>query len=305
MIDLSDVAAIRAIAQAGSLSRAAAALHMSQPTLSKRLARLEDRLGATVFLRGGKGAELTDVGRFLLAQSDGLSTEMERVARQARLLAQGGAGRLRLGVGPIVEELFLPAVALDFIDRFPDATLEIRSARASSLLTWLQSGELDAVVGPFDGSEPLEDVLVTPLVERPVVFVARPAHPLASATAPISAEELARHRLASPDAPDSISRQTGRAAGAGVLAEARVQCPRYATLRALAREADMVVAGPAALFVEDFAEGRLRALPVALPLAAPLTWRSAFLSRRAAADIAPLAAARAAFENAAAALAEG
>ena len=298
MLDLNDIAAIRAIAREGSLSRASHVLNTSQPTLSKRLARLEDRLGARIFLRSGRGAELTDVGRFLLAQSEGLAGEIERIGRQAQLLSEGGDGRLRLGVGPIVEELFLPRVALGFIESFPRVALEIRAARAATLLRWLLDGELDAVVGPFDGSEPLEDVITTAIAEHPVVFLARPSHPLARRKGRISPSAMAEHRLAAPDMPESIARQTLSGEVLSLLSGAVVQCPRYATLRTLARQADIVVAGPAPIFAEDLEAGRLRILDVDLAL----RWRAAFLSRRAAAEIAPVAALRVSFKQAGAAL---
>ena len=86
--------------QHGSIGRAADALGLSQPALSKSLRRLEQSVHAKVVKRTPKGVELTAVGNALLAQVRRLRLTRDDISREAADLSQGRAGHLRIGTGP-------------------------------------------------------------------------------------------------------------------------------------------------------------------------------------------------------------
>ena len=81
-----------AVAQAGSIARAARDAHISPSALSRRIAELEDTLRAPVFIRSPRGLDLTEAGRFVLGHAERINAEIESLVRE---VAQLGEGELR------------------------------------------------------------------------------------------------------------------------------------------------------------------------------------------------------------------
>ena len=95
-MDLQDLRSFQALAEELSFTAAARRLHVSQPSLSKRLQRLERRLGVTLFERTTSTVSLTPTGAWLMSRATGLLTEWQSVTDQAQLMAEGG----RRGLSP-------------------------------------------------------------------------------------------------------------------------------------------------------------------------------------------------------------
>ena len=108
MLDVSDLHLVESICQTGSITQAADSLHISQPTLSKRLARLEQQLGASLFHRSARGLTPTPIANYLIEQSAAIKARVSSVERQVRRLVDRDAGELRIGVGPIIEQVLIP-----------------------------------------------------------------------------------------------------------------------------------------------------------------------------------------------------
>lgn len=277
MLQISEIEAITAIASEGSISKAALLLNSSQPTLSKLILRLEDRLGAKVFDRSHRGVVPTTVGHFLIDSSKGVVTQLAAIDRHARLLADGGVGEIRLGVGPIVEELFLVPVLANFVREFGNVSLVVRTEPASRLIELLNTGEVDLVVGPFDVPH-ASDQMVVPVTEQPIIYAVRPQHHLAGTQTPLTPKEILGLALAMPQTPPDLLRQfQSWGDGIGdVQTLARLQCEHYGVLRAIAKEVDFVVSGAAKLFEKDLAEGTL----IEIPTTASMTWKCSCVLQR-------------------------
>ena len=87
-MDVRDIELINAVCEAGSLSRACLQLNMSQPTLSKKLARLEHVLGAELFHRYPKGLVPTDTARYILSRAEPLRAHIAEIERHVQLMNQ-------------------------------------------------------------------------------------------------------------------------------------------------------------------------------------------------------------------------
>lgn len=174
----------------GSLGKAALALRVSQPTLSKTLARLEDELGQRLFERGrGGSAAPTIFARHIVENGRAILAATESLERDIRLLAGGELGRIRIGVGPGVKAFFLPDLINGIVDRFPHLRLDVDVLPSDELYDRLSAGKLDIVLGHFSPFLELGGLVKTDLFEEPAVSVARHDHPLA-----------ARHNLTWEDA---------------------------------------------------------------------------------------------------------
>ncbi|MFI6688315.1 LysR family transcriptional regulator [Streptomyces sp. NPDC050485] len=172
-----------AIAEAGSLTKAAAALRMTQPGLSAQLRRIEAMLGGTLFDRRRAGAVPTDFGELVLSRAqtilpgiDGLLADTARATRR-----RSPVDRLRLGsVGaPLLAHLILAVREL-----LPGAEVTSRCQHSPApLLDDLAAGRLEAAVLGDNPEQrlPLRDgVTLAPLVTEPVFALLPAAHPLAA-----------------------------------------------------------------------------------------------------------------------------
>ncbi|MYS53332.1 LysR family transcriptional regulator, partial [Streptomyces sp. SID6013] len=96
-LEVRHLRALCAIADAGSLHRAARQLGVAQPTLSTQLARIEQALGGPLFVRERTGCRPTPLGRTVLGRARPLLADMSTLVREARAAAAGGDSRLRVG----------------------------------------------------------------------------------------------------------------------------------------------------------------------------------------------------------------
>ncbi|MBT2459822.1 LysR family transcriptional regulator [Streptomyces sp. ISL-86] len=193
-----------AIAEAGSLTRAAASLGMTQPGLSAQLRRIEAMLGGSLFDRRQAGAVPTPFGELVLSRAgailpgiDGLLADTARAARRI-----SAAHRVRIGsVGaPLIGHLIRAVKA-----RLPEAELTSRCHYSPiALLDDLAAGRLEAaVLGDHPDQElpQREDVILHPVVTEPVFALLPAAHPLATRDE-VSLAELLDEDWAAPR-PDS------------------------------------------------------------------------------------------------------
>ena len=169
------------VARLGNLHRAAEELHLTQQALSASLSRLEQDVGAKLFVRGRHGAELSPFGHKLLPRALTIVGE-ERVAR-AELdgLADATQGHLRAGVGAFFAHHVFPEALLQFVVDFPRVDVTVIEAPSNELYDALLAGEIDfAISTPATGIEvpsqfDSEQVFET----RDAVFM-RTGHPLAA-----------------------------------------------------------------------------------------------------------------------------
>ncbi|MBL8518973.1 MAG: LysR family transcriptional regulator [Betaproteobacteria bacterium] len=151
-----------AIAEAGRLTRAADALHVSQPALSAQLRALEDELGLTLFRRGHEGMHLTEAGRHLLARAEKVLSAAQALKDEAATLKGKLAGTARIGT------LSDPAFTRvgEFISaslgRYPLLKIELHQGITGELLAQVRDGDLD---GAFFYGE-LHQPMVTGLALR-------------------------------------------------------------------------------------------------------------------------------------------
>ena len=137
------VEAFLEIARQGNLSRAAEALHVTQPALTARLQGLESELGGPLFVRGRRGMALTDAGRAFLPYAERAMDALDEGATLLRDLAQGGAGELVVGTAPAVGTYVLPPLLVRFTERHPRVRLVVRTGHSEEILAMALRREID------------------------------------------------------------------------------------------------------------------------------------------------------------------
>jgi len=178
-----------AVARYQSFSRAAEALHVSQPAVSKGVREFEAQLGAPLLERGPGGVRPTEAGRILLVHARAVFSA-EQAAEDALGALRGlRRGTLRIGASTTIATYFLPPLLGAFHRAHPDVDLRLTSANTVTVADLLLRRELDValVEGPLDPGE----ILVQPWREDALVFIAAVAHPLANRPGPLPLEALA------------------------------------------------------------------------------------------------------------------
>lgn len=144
-IQLRDVEYFAAIAEHGQVQRAAAALGLSQPALSKSLRRLELAMNTKLLIRTPKGVDLTSVGTALLARVKQLRLSLNDVTREIADLSEGRAGHLRIGMAGVLAHV-VPTVCTTLLKESPRLTLQLAMAAHSPLVAGLRNNTLDVAV---------------------------------------------------------------------------------------------------------------------------------------------------------------
>jgi DNA-binding transcriptional LysR family regulator len=172
-VKLRDLHIALAVADAGSMTRAAEELAVSYPVVSKTISELERTLGVKLFDRSVSGVEPTHYGRALLKSGAAVFDEMRRGLQQIDFIKRPDAGDLRIGSSIVVDAGLLPAILERFSRDFPRAVLHVMHEDiATQQYDNLRNRNVELVLGrlPIAMSEP--DLVAEPLFDEPNVVVA-------------------------------------------------------------------------------------------------------------------------------------
>lgn len=171
------------VAELGSINRAAADLHLSQPALSRHVAALEDEMGTKLFVRTQGGVNLTESGKLLSDRARPLLRQFTILKEQ---VGEKAAGQLAIGIPPSWQRVFTSEFAARMVEQFPGITLRVYEGVSNVLRDYMLAGLLDLGIVPFDSS-PASGYRQTSLVREPLILVGSPGEGLNSEEpAPIS-----------------------------------------------------------------------------------------------------------------------
>lgn len=179
-LELQSLRQVIALAEHGSFVRAAAALHISQPALSRSIQNLERRFGSMLFTRTRGGVVPTDLGRLYVERARDVLRLADELDREAVTRGALGVGRVSVGGGPYPAESFLGPATVRFIEQYPRIQVQLHARDWDELLHELRSRELDFFVAETSTLQREPDLEVEPLPSaHSLYFVARSGHPLA------------------------------------------------------------------------------------------------------------------------------
>jgi len=154
------------LAEVEHYGRAARAIHISQPALSKQVRQLEVEVGGPLFVRGRQGAQLTPLGRLFAAEVAPLLRQADRVLDRAQRASRGELGELRLGFG-IATRLLVPRLVSRFRRSWPEVEVTLQDMSTPVQLEALAAGALDVGFVRLPVARPLEHL---PVVEDRLVL---------------------------------------------------------------------------------------------------------------------------------------
>ncbi len=194
MLSADELAMMEAIAQTGSLSRAAARLGKAPSTISHAARQLESRFDALLFDRRRYRLQLTPAGQLLAQGSAQVAQDVARLTRRVKQVAGGWEDRLWI----VTDELLEFATLVPVIDAFDQLQSGVSLRITHEVLggTWeaLRDGRADLVVGATNEPPAMDKLHWAELGALDWVFAVAPRHPLAAATEPLTSEQILAHR---------------------------------------------------------------------------------------------------------------
>jgi len=194
------------VAELGSFTRAALALDVAQPALSRQVRLLEVQLRQNLLLRNGRGVTLTEAGALLLEHGRGILHQMARVQEELADVRGGMAGRVALGLPPTVARAWAVPLVHAFRQRLPQVQLSIAEGLSVGMQEALSSGRLDVAV--LYNARPCAELELAPLLREELVLVqARPPGLAEEPLLPLSLAALAEVPLIIPRRPNAMRMQ--------------------------------------------------------------------------------------------------
>lgn len=252
-----------ALARHGSFVRAAGALHISQPALSRSIQNLERSFGSQLFERTPGGVVPTDLGRLYLERARELlriADELDRESIRDRRLA---SGRLSFGGGPIPSAAFLGRAIARFAKDHPAVSVHLLSRDWEELLIALRAREIDYFIAETSTLLAEVDLDVQALPSRhPMYWIGRAGHELAQREALTLKDLLAYPLAAPPRIPPRIFEpliEAHRDAHPGRASAPfpAVRCSSQSTLKQVLAHSDLVTATMPSCFAAELESGQL------------------------------------------------
>jgi len=203
-MDLKQLEYFVRVAEMGSFTRAAIALNVAQPALSRQIRLLEVELRQNLVKRNGRGASPTEAGQLLLEHGRGILHQVERAQEELARARSGLTGRVAVGLPPSVARVLTVPLTRAFREKMPDAQLSISEGLSAGMQESLLSGRLDIAL--LYNVTSLTGLELSPLVQEELWLVqARPAGLQEDPPPPaIALKEVSQMPLVIPSRPNAI-----------------------------------------------------------------------------------------------------
>ncbi len=192
-VQLHQLAYFVAVAEERHFTRAAARLHVAQPSVSAQIRKLETELGTALFHRGPGEVSVTQAGEVLLPLARQVLADVEEAIGRVREVGELRRGRLAVGATPSLSSTLLPAALVRYHHAHPGVTVQVVEDGSRRLVAGLQAGEIEValVILPVRAEQLATVPLATvPLAEEELVLVVPPGHRLAATRSSLSVEDL-------------------------------------------------------------------------------------------------------------------
>lgn len=249
------------VAEEGSFSRAAAALSISQPVLSRQIKLMEEAMRVQLLYRNGRGVGLTEAGRKLYDHGVGILRGISQAHLELAALRGQASGNVSIAVPPFIGGMISAEIVRQLKRDHPLVSISLREGFTAETLDWLGSGAVD--IGVLFNPPNIATLIVEHICDDRIHLVGTPGSLDLPLGTPIDASRLAELPLILPPAPHRL-RNLIDAAGkrAGLKISAEIEVTGSNTILDLVRRRVGYTVLPSALLSEEIAEGRLASWPI-------------------------------------------
>lgn len=271
MFEIRELRQLLSIDEFRHFGRAADAVGLSQPALTKSLQRIEAALGAQLFERSRARVAPTAIGKEVLQRARRLVEEAADLKRAVDQMNGAELSSITIGVGPAMSESYIAEAIARVTQRRPQTQIAIRVDHWRQLSTWLLAGELDFYIADIGEAKLDRRFQYTELPAQEFVWFARSGHPLVGRRRkPISRAALIGYPLATPKMPSWATEWFAAAFGElGVAALPRpfpaIECESFAMLKRIVLESNCISACLQATLSKELEEGVMTILSIDAP----------------------------------------
>jgi DNA-binding transcriptional LysR family regulator len=269
-IDLRQCRHVLALDQHRNFARAADALGLTQPALTRSLQVLEKSIGARLFDRNRTRVEPTPVGERLIERARLLVNQARDIEHDLNQMLGLEVGLLRIGAGPYPADLSVGTAVGRLLRRHPSLMVDLSIGDWSELMRRVASGELELAIADTGLAKHDDRLLAESLPQHALSFFCRVGHPLAGRAA-LSLEELRKHPLVGTSLPPQMAalaakNKMGMRANlpTGITAP-EIRVDTFALARRIVMESDAVGGAVPSQIQDSVARGELVMLPLELP----------------------------------------
>lgn len=259
-IDPRSAATFWRVCETGSISAAARALNLSQPSVSNTVAQLEQRLGVTLFTRSRNGIVLTREGMALRDRAEAMVNLLENAAIEVDHAAHSVAGPLKIGGTPGALVSLLPKAVAQLEARVGPFALSVLEKSDSDLADLLRSGVIDLAIMTTEIIECPPDLMELTMARDPFALIVGRTHDALADT--VSLRDLCEMPWVLPEARGAFSRQVDALfLNGGIRVPQNViRCDSLLTTKAIVRESDRITVLPRTVAMAELTTGALRAI---------------------------------------------
>ncbi len=257
MNDLRQLRHFVALAEHGHFARAAEAVHLSQPALSRSIQALESGLGCQLVDRHSRGISLTAHGQLVLEHARRLLAGSRALSNAVSQLGNLSSGELCLGAGPYPAARLVPQALGRFAERYPQVRVQLLIENWQQLHQRLLNEEIELFVADIRELSEDAQLRIEPLRSFPGVLFCRPDHPLHLLQRKLQVSDLRSFGLAGTQLPQAISRHLEHVGGGDLLS---IQCDNFMVLKELVSSSDVLSMAPWDVIAQDVQAGRLALL---------------------------------------------
>ncbi|MCF6225608.1 MAG: LysR family transcriptional regulator [Xanthomonadales bacterium] len=255
------------LAEHGNFARAAYALNISQPSLSRNIQALETTLGEKLFNRSHRGITTTHAGKIMLKHAHLISASSESMQEEIKRYQGILQGSISIGAGSYVGSALLPQAIVDFSQKYPEIELSISIDTWYELPARLMEKEFDFLVIDSSDLELAQNFELIPLDQHQAFFICRPDHPLFNKTK-LLASDLAEFPLMMPVLPQRLQSlfqklffpEIQPTAAPGVLKH--IICNDQALIKSTVQNSNNIAIASYGMVATELKTGLLKAIPL-------------------------------------------
>jgi|TARA_R110000782_G_scaffold1018_20_gene3683 DNA-binding transcriptional LysR family regulator len=203
---------IVAVDRFGSMTAAAAAIHVSQPSLTRTVAEVEKELGVILFERRARGVIATQQGRSIIDRAARILADIERLDMDAREFREYREAHLRVCISPPPLITLMNPALPQLLAHYPQLKVDVKSVSTGEAISHLRTGDSDLIIGPTRALEEKREFKIVPLKPFDAYFFTRRDHPL-SKKRTVTSKHILHYPLVLPERDGSSPEITNRLFG--------------------------------------------------------------------------------------------